>query len=269
MIRLFLLLSWMITAALSAVASPTHGTVSRDAIRRIVVEEALGNPLVPPALALAVAEAESDFAADAESSAGARGVMQIMPATGRGEFGVEPDALWDPRLNVRLGVRFLGDLIERYDGRWDLALSHYNGGSAVGRGAAARVIPATRSYVDKVLTAERRWARDRTTQALIRMAAHTEPRAAYPRTADRRPDRLAQEADIARRLAVTGDDPAARRRRLMILADRALDLAADGHARAGQPRSSSALLGRIAERRGRFRDLLRMPGTGARTRNLL
>ena len=104
----------------------------------------------PVALALAVAHAESGFDARARSHKGARGVMQIMPATARGEYGVHPDTLWNPRVNIRLGLHFLGRLIERYDGRIDLALSYYNGGSAVGRPGRARVIPATRSYVRKV-----------------------------------------------------------------------------------------------------------------------
>lgn len=267
--RPLLLLLCLFTATGSVLASPVEERFSRDVVKRMVVEEASRHPVVPPSLALAVAEAESDFVADAESVAGARGVMQIMPATGRGVFGVEPDALWEPRLNVRLGVRFLGDLIERYGGRWDLALSHYNGGSAVGSGRAARVIPATRRYVEKVLRAERRWARDRTAQALSRVASRTEVGSFHGRVSDRRAGRLIDEADIARRLTVSTGSARARRRHLMTLADRALDLAADGYVRSGRPRSSSALLSRIEDRRERFRSLLRNTRTGAPARNLL
>lgn len=140
---------------------------TREEVRLIVVQEALRSELVPPSLALAVAHAESHFDPSAESSAGARGVMQIMPATGRGEFGVEPDELWEPRLNAQLGIAFLDQLIDRYDGRWDLALSYYNGGSRVGNGATAKVIPATQSYVDKVLKLERRYAQDDRTGAMV------------------------------------------------------------------------------------------------------
>lgn len=268
--RLFLLIFLAVAVAAPVAASPTEGGISQDEVRRIVIREAMNHPIVPPSLALAVAEAESDFVANAESSAGARGVMQIMPATGRGVFGVDPDALWEPRLNVRLGVRFLGDLIARYGGRWDLALSHYNGGSAVGRGATARVIPATRAYVDKVLAAERRWARDRTTQALLRMAKYPQPQAPGSRLPAPRRDHLVQRADIARRLAFVGDDPAVRRRRLVALANRALDLAANAPARVGWPSSSRALLDRIDKSRKRFRDRLRMTTrAGAHGRNLL
>ena len=130
---------------------------TRAAIQRMVIEEAW-NSRVPPSLALAVAKIESDFRAKAESHAGARGVMQIMPATGRSEFGVRPDELWNARLNIQLGIDFLEQLIDRYGGRWDLALSHYNGGSISGRGTKARPLAATRKYVAAVLAQEKRYA---------------------------------------------------------------------------------------------------------------
>lgn len=121
----------------------------RASVRRIVVEEAMRQG-VPVSLALAVAHAESHFNPYAESHKGARGVMQIMPATARLEYGIDPDQLWRPRLNVRLGLHFLSRLLERYRGRVDLALSYYNGGSRVGDLPHARVIPATRPYVARV-----------------------------------------------------------------------------------------------------------------------
>lgn len=125
-------------------------------IQLLVVREA-GDIGVPASLALAVAHAESSFDPSALSHKGARGVMQIMPATAKGEYGIEPNALWDPKLNVRLGLHFLQRLIDRYEGRVDLALSYYNGGSAVGRLPNARVIPATRHYVARVLQLRRHY----------------------------------------------------------------------------------------------------------------
>ncbi len=118
-------------------------------IKQVVMEEAV-RMRVPVSLALAVAHAESRFDPRAESHKGARGVMQIMPATARFEYGIDPNLLWNPRLNIRLGLHFLGRLIHRYRGRVDLALSYYNGGSAVGVLPHARVIPATARYVAKV-----------------------------------------------------------------------------------------------------------------------
>jgi soluble lytic murein transglycosylase-like protein len=114
----------------------------------MVVHEA--NDLgVSASLALALAHVESNFNPRALSHKGARGVLQIMPATARGEYGIAADHLWDPRTNIRLGLHFLRRLQIRY-GRTDLALSHYNGGSVSGRPPHARPLPATRSYVARV-----------------------------------------------------------------------------------------------------------------------
>lgn len=232
----------------------------REAIRQIVVQEALRSERVPPSLALAVAEAESGFDPEAESPAGARGVMQIMPATGRGEFGVEPDALWRPRLNVQLGIAFLDRLIATYDERWDLALSHYNGGSRVGRGASARVIPATRGYVDKVLRLERRNARDETVRLMV---AAAEP----PPTPPDADERLAPAPDTSGRVVAGtrlaaadrgGVDwhPAARQPRLPAPAEPAPDGSVRRDRQGAGPARSAALLAGIEAQRQRFRALL-------------
>ena len=113
---------------------------------------------VPVALALAMAHAESNFDAGARSHKGARGVMQIMPATALGEYGVEKEMLWDPRINIRIGLHFMNRLLHRYRGRIDLALSYYNGGSRVGDLPNARVIPATAKYVARVRRLQRHYA---------------------------------------------------------------------------------------------------------------
>lgn len=135
--------------------SARHG-MDRAAVKELVAREAV-NMGVPVSLALAVAHAESNFDPKAESHKGARSVMQIMPATAEGEYGIRPDRLWDPRLNVRLGLHFLGRLVKRYRGRVDLALSYYNGGSRVGIWPNARVIPATARYVTKVQKLQRHY----------------------------------------------------------------------------------------------------------------
>ncbi len=130
----------------------------RESIQTLVRREARGMG-IPADLALAVAHAESNFDPAAASHKGARGVMQIMPATAWGEYRIHADLLWDPRINVRLGLHFLGRLIDRYRGRVDLALSYYNGGSAVGDLPHARVIPATAPYVRRVLELRREYRR--------------------------------------------------------------------------------------------------------------
>ena len=138
--------------------TPYQASISRFEIKRIVLEEAT-NSIVPPALALAVAKVESDFNTYALSSAGARGVMQIMPRTGREEFGVGEGELWNARLNIRLGIDYLAQLYRQYSGRWDLALSHYNGGTLRGHGRFSRPHPYTRQYVRSVQRWQRRYQR--------------------------------------------------------------------------------------------------------------
>lgn len=131
-------------------------TMDRASVKQLVAREAVDMG-VPVSLALAVAHVESNFDPKAESHKGARGVMQIMPATAKGEYGIEANQLWDPRLNVRLGLHFLNRLVKRYRGRTDLALSYYNGGSRVGVWPNAKVIPATASYVAKVRKLQRHY----------------------------------------------------------------------------------------------------------------
>lgn len=123
------------------------------AIQKFLVDEA-NRQSIDPALALAIAKVESDFNPRALSHAGAKGIMQIMPATAEGVFGISPDRLFDAKTNIELGISFIKKLLARYDQRTDIALSHYNGGSAVqNKSGGLTVIPATQKYVNKVLSA--------------------------------------------------------------------------------------------------------------------
>jgi membrane-bound lytic murein transglycosylase MltF len=83
---------------------------SRNDIKKIIVQEAL-NSSVPPSLALAIAKIESDFNPNALSSAGARGIMQIMPRTGRA-MGFEDLHVLEN--NIHAGSKYLRHIIERY-----------------------------------------------------------------------------------------------------------------------------------------------------------
>ena len=140
----------MLGVSALAITAPADAA-TRTEVKRMLIEEAR-NSVVPPALALAVAKVESDFQDRVRSHKGARGVMQIMPATARGEFGVDADELWDPRLNVQLGIDYLERLHAQYGGRWELALSHYNGGTLKGgKGADAKPHGYTRKYVADVM----------------------------------------------------------------------------------------------------------------------
>ncbi len=91
-----------------------------------------GNP--ERALLLSVARQESSFAPNARSSAGARGLMQLMPATARAVSRAiktrfsRARLTTDPAYNIRLGGAYLGALIKQYGGSYVLAISGYNAG---------------------------------------------------------------------------------------------------------------------------------------------
>ena len=120
-------------------------------IKMLLLENARNSLYVTPALAMAVAKVESDFRANVVSKKGAIGVMQIMPRTALLEFGVKRMDLFNPKINIQIGVKFLDRLIKAYKGDIGVALSHYNGGSAVGKWPNVKIIPATYPYVVKVL----------------------------------------------------------------------------------------------------------------------
>lgn len=129
---------------------------------------------VEPALALAVARQESEFDPEARSRAGARGLMQLLPATARevarkAAIGHSETRLTESGHNVRLGALYLGRLIESFDGSYVLAIAAYNAGPARVRGWLAEFgwpgnspeeavdwiekipFPETRNYVQRVL----------------------------------------------------------------------------------------------------------------------
>ncbi len=124
---------------------------SKPYIKSLLIEKARNSSYVSPALALAVAKIESNYKSDAISNKGAIGVMQIMPLTALMEFGIEKKKLFDPKININIGVKFLDNLIKKYKGNISIALSHYNGGSAVGKWPNLKIIPATYPYIVKVL----------------------------------------------------------------------------------------------------------------------
>ena len=78
---------------------------------------------VPVDLLKAVAQAESGFDANAVSSCGASGIMQLMPKTAEG-LGVED--VFDPEQNITGGAKMLAYLLDDYDGDTTLALAAYN-----------------------------------------------------------------------------------------------------------------------------------------------
>ncbi len=127
---------------------------------------------LPPALVLGLARQESEFNATAVSSAGAIGLMQLRPGTARDvaqSLGIDHTTgmlSGDPVHNLRLGSRYLADLIKRYDGNWPRAIAAYNAGfgrvdtwaptpsktpEQVVDWIESIPLPETRSYVQRVL----------------------------------------------------------------------------------------------------------------------
>ena len=100
-------------------------------------------------LLAAVVHTESGFTPRAVSPRGAVGLMQVLPATAEA-YG-ESD-LRDPWVNVDVGSRYLGSLIDQHDGDLELALAAYNAGpAAVARHGGVPPFRETREYVRKVL----------------------------------------------------------------------------------------------------------------------
>ncbi|MBF9045146.1 transglycosylase SLT domain-containing protein [Rhodobacterales bacterium HKCCE4037] len=143
------------TAAEAAtLGAPRLDTVSRIAREhgRDILAASIGTQ-VSPAFALAVIAAESAGRPDAESGAGAQGLMQLIPATAE-RFGVE-DA-FDPAQNIAGGVAYLDWLMEEFDRDPILVLAAYNAGEgAVTRSGGVPNYDETRTYVPRVLAA---WA---------------------------------------------------------------------------------------------------------------
>ena len=100
---------------------------------------------LPLPLLVAVARTESHFDSTARSSAGAIGVLQLMPATARA-LGVDPT---DPHANVVAGARYLRSLFNRF-GSAQLALAAYNAGPTSVAASAGALPTETRAYVANV-----------------------------------------------------------------------------------------------------------------------
>lgn len=95
----------------------------------------------------AVIEQESNYQARARSKKGARGLMQLMPATAR-QYGVSNS--YDPKSNLEAGVRHLKDLLSRLE--LPLALAAYNAGEGtIRRYGGLPPFPETQSYVRNIL----------------------------------------------------------------------------------------------------------------------
>jgi soluble lytic murein transglycosylase len=130
---------------------------------RAAVEAQARTARVPVHLAYALIRAESVFDPAAVSPVGARGLMQLMPATAEtlapalGATPFDADLLFDPEANVRFGVTLLGRLLAKYPGRPDLAVAAYNAGpEAVARWIEAFGQLAEDEFVESIPFTETR-----------------------------------------------------------------------------------------------------------------
>ena len=146
------------SAVLLATPDKAHGLApSTQQLRRIIdsfgseILKATAGTQVSPALVVAIISTESAGREAAVSSAGASGLMQLMPATAK-RFGVKKIA--DPGENISGGVQYLDFLLDHFGGDAVLAIAAYNAGEgAVRRNGGVPDYKETRGYVPKVVAA--------------------------------------------------------------------------------------------------------------------
>ncbi|MFK7816763.1 MAG: lytic transglycosylase domain-containing protein [Gammaproteobacteria bacterium] len=104
---------------------------------------------VDPKLVKAIIATESCFDKKAVSSVGARGLMQLMPATAK-ELGVKDS--FDSNQNIRGGIKYFSQMLKRFNDSTELALAAYNAGpGAVEKYGGIPPYAETKGYVKKVL----------------------------------------------------------------------------------------------------------------------
>ena len=103
--------------------------------RALVERNASANRLDPHVVAGLIRQ-ESEFDPQAVSRSGARGLTQVMPATGiqlGRQLGIKrfrTAMLFRPDINLQLGTRYLRSILDQFDGRWEPALAAYNAGAS-------------------------------------------------------------------------------------------------------------------------------------------
>jgi soluble lytic murein transglycosylase-like protein len=124
--------------------------LARSAEFDAIIDTVAAQTSVEASLLRAVIVVESAFDPDAVSRRGARGLMQLMPATAKAYGARNVD---DPAQNVHAGARYLRDLIDRYENNLELVLAAYNAGETAVERHGRKVPPfaETRDYVPRVL----------------------------------------------------------------------------------------------------------------------
>ena len=132
----------------STTPSVNAGSSSADSVYFDTIQRAAQKYGVDPKLVSAVAEVESGFNPEAISSAGAVGIMQLMPETAA-SLGVNP---YDARQNIEGGTHYLRQLLDSFHGDIRQAVAAYNAGpQAVRDYGGVPPYGETQTYVDSVL----------------------------------------------------------------------------------------------------------------------
>jgi hypothetical protein len=148
--------------------NPGSASNVNEAVERIAAQHSL-----PPQLLHSVIKVESNYNPMAVSSAGALGLMQLIPATAR-RFGV--GNVFNPVENIQGGARYLRYLLDLYKGNYPLALAAYN----AGEGAVARYggVPPYRETQNYLVLIRKRLEESRKAEAAKKKETPVEPKIA-------------------------------------------------------------------------------------------
>jgi soluble lytic murein transglycosylase-like protein len=144
----FFTTAWVAPAPVAPPPEPPCDAADPDS----AVDQAASKEDLDPAVIRAVIKQESAFKPCAVSSAGAMGLMQLMPATAERFHVSDP---FDIEQNVLAGARYLKELLGRFHGDMKLALAAYNAGPerVDGDTPAVPAIQETQNYVAQIMKA--------------------------------------------------------------------------------------------------------------------
>lgn len=126
-------------------STPTNNRTDYDEI----IKKAAATYNVPEKLISSIIKQESNFNPAATSSAGASGLMQLMPGTAK-YLGVTNSL--DPEQNIMGGAKYISQMLSKFDGNIETALAAYNAGpGAVKKYAGIPPYKETQNYVQKVM----------------------------------------------------------------------------------------------------------------------